>query len=67
MHNAYTLIDPSLSVDFIPNSEDEAVAGVYPEGLIVGYSLFKCTESKPWVWRGEGGIVLGGGKRQELA
>lgn len=27
MHNAYTLIDPSLSVDFIPNSGDEAEGG----------------------------------------
>lgn len=52
MHNAYTLIDPSLSVDFIPNLGDEAVLMVYLEGLTVGCSLFKCTESKSWVWRG---------------
>lgn len=59
MHNAYTLIDPSLSVDFIPNPGDEPVAVVYPEGLIVGCSLFKCTESKPWVWRGRRWVCVG--------
>lgn len=62
MHHVCTLIDPSLSVDKIPNPEDEAVAVVYFEGLIVGCSLFKCTERKSWVWRGRRWVCIAGGE-----
>lgn len=67
MHHVCTLIDPSLSVDKIPYPEDEAVTVIYFEGLTVGFSLFKCTESKSWVWRGRRWVCVSGREEKGIS